>query len=139
VASTWKPTYLWLRTSRHWTKPLPINAYVIEHRDGIVLFDIGPGDTLTARLEAIGTTSPMCELRCCPISTRITSAGCRSSNAARGTDLALGASATLPRRGFRWPPAEQPAPPRASGRLHGGRVWLAPAVRAWRPLPANVS
>jgi N-acyl homoserine lactone hydrolase len=85
VASTWKPTYLWLRTSRHWTKPLLINAYVIEHGDGIVLFDtgqdrasvtrpalrprrrhrilydrlaarfdIGPGDTLTARLEAIG-------------------------------------------------------------------------------------
>jgi N-acyl homoserine lactone hydrolase len=25
----------------HWTKPLPINAYVIEHRDGIVLFDTG--------------------------------------------------------------------------------------------------
>jgi N-acyl homoserine lactone hydrolase len=41
VASTWKPTYLWLRTSRHWPKPLPINAYVIEHRDGIVLFDTG--------------------------------------------------------------------------------------------------
>jgi hypothetical protein len=32
-------TYPWLRTSRHWTKPLPINAYVVEHRDGIVLFD----------------------------------------------------------------------------------------------------
>jgi hypothetical protein len=78
------------------------------------------------------TTSPMCELRCCPISTRITSAGCRSSNAARGTDLALGASATVPRRGFRWLPAEQPAPPRASGRLHRGRAWLPPAVRAWR-------
>ena len=54
LASTWKPTYPWLRTSRHWTKPLPINAYVIEHRDGIVLFDTDPGDTLTARLEAIG-------------------------------------------------------------------------------------
>jgi N-acyl homoserine lactone hydrolase len=84
VASTWKPTYPWLRTSQHWTKPLPINAYVIEHRDGIMLFDtartgrrspipgyfpggatgilydrlahfdIGPGDTFTARLEAIG-------------------------------------------------------------------------------------
>jgi hypothetical protein len=71
-------------------------------------------------------------LRCCPISTRTTSAGCRSSNAARGTDLALGPSATPPRRGFRWPPAEQPAPPRASRRLPRGRVWLAPAVRAWR-------
>ena len=77
-------TYPWLRTSRHWTKPLPINAYVVEHRDGIMLFDtgqdrasvtdpgyfpgaatgilydrlarfdIGPGNTLTARLEAIG-------------------------------------------------------------------------------------
>jgi N-acyl homoserine lactone hydrolase len=69
----------------HWTKPLPINAHVIKHRDGIVLFDTGqgrasvtdpgyfpggatgilydrlatrfdiaPGDTFTARLEAIG-------------------------------------------------------------------------------------
>jgi hypothetical protein len=36
-------TYPWLRTSRHWTKPLPINAYVIEHRDGLVLFDTGQG------------------------------------------------------------------------------------------------
>jgi len=77
-------TYPWLRTSRHWTKPLPINAHVIKHRDGIVLFDTGqdrasvtdpgyfpggatgilydrltrfdiaPGDTFTARLETIG-------------------------------------------------------------------------------------
>jgi N-acyl homoserine lactone hydrolase len=36
-------TYPWLRTSRHWTKPLPINAYAMEHRDGIVLFDTGQG------------------------------------------------------------------------------------------------
>jgi Metallo-beta-lactamase superfamily len=79
-----KPTYLWLRTSRHWPEPLPIKAYVIGHRDGIELFDTGqdrrrsptratspaappeiplqppralrhrPGNTLTARLEAIG-------------------------------------------------------------------------------------
>jgi len=26
---------------RHWTGPRPINAYVIEHRDGLVLFDTG--------------------------------------------------------------------------------------------------
>jgi glyoxylase-like metal-dependent hydrolase (beta-lactamase superfamily II) len=41
VASTWRPTYWWLLTSRKWTGPNPINAYVIEHRDGLVLFDTG--------------------------------------------------------------------------------------------------
>lgn len=41
VASTWRPTYWWLLTSRHWTQPRPINVYVIEHRDGVVLFDTG--------------------------------------------------------------------------------------------------
>ena len=40
-ASTWRPTFLWLLTSREWTGPKPINAYVIEHRDGLVLFDTG--------------------------------------------------------------------------------------------------
>src|ERR1017187_7760108 len=41
VASTWRPTALWLLTSRTWTPPRPINAYIIEHRDGLVLFDTG--------------------------------------------------------------------------------------------------
>ncbi|HUC37953.1 MAG TPA: N-acyl homoserine lactonase family protein [Acidimicrobiales bacterium] len=41
VSSTWRPTYWWLLTSRKWTGPRPINAYVIEHRDGLVLFDTG--------------------------------------------------------------------------------------------------
>lgn len=84
VGPTWKPLYLWLFTSRRWTAPRPINAYVIEHRDGLVLFDtgqdrasvvdptyfprglsglvyerlakfdIGPDETLTARLHALG-------------------------------------------------------------------------------------
>jgi glyoxylase-like metal-dependent hydrolase (beta-lactamase superfamily II) len=40
-ASTWRPTPLWLLTSRRWLEPRPINAYVIEHRDGVVLFDTG--------------------------------------------------------------------------------------------------
>jgi glyoxylase-like metal-dependent hydrolase (beta-lactamase superfamily II) len=40
-ASTWRPTFLWLLTSRKWTGPKPINAYVIDHRDGLVLFDTG--------------------------------------------------------------------------------------------------
>jgi N-acyl homoserine lactone hydrolase len=40
-ASTWRPMFLWLLASRQWTGPKPINAYVIEHRDGIVLFDTG--------------------------------------------------------------------------------------------------
>jgi glyoxylase-like metal-dependent hydrolase (beta-lactamase superfamily II) len=41
VGPTKKNVYLWLVTSREWTKPLPINAYVIEHREGLVLFDTG--------------------------------------------------------------------------------------------------
>src|SRR5580704_11155788 len=40
-AATWRPVPLWLLTSRRWTAPRPINAYVIEHRDGVVLFDTG--------------------------------------------------------------------------------------------------
>lgn len=31
----------WLFTSRRWTAPLPINVYVIEHSEGLVLFDTG--------------------------------------------------------------------------------------------------
>ena len=79
-----KPLYWWLLTSRRWTSPLAINAYVIEHAEGLVLFDTGqdrssvtdddyfPGglagflydrlarfdigeqDTLTARLATLG-------------------------------------------------------------------------------------
>jgi N-acyl homoserine lactone hydrolase len=41
VGPTRKPLYWWLFTSRRWTAPRPINAYVIEHRDGLVLFDTG--------------------------------------------------------------------------------------------------
>jgi glyoxylase-like metal-dependent hydrolase (beta-lactamase superfamily II) len=41
AAATWKPMMLWLTTSRTWTAPCPINAFVIEHRDGLVLFDTG--------------------------------------------------------------------------------------------------
>jgi N-acyl homoserine lactone hydrolase len=41
VSSTWRPMFWWLLTSRQWTGPRPINAYVIEHRDGVVLFDTG--------------------------------------------------------------------------------------------------
>src|SRR6201987_4044017 len=41
LAPTWRPTFWWLLASRRWTGPRPINAYVIEHRDGLVLFDTG--------------------------------------------------------------------------------------------------
>src|SRR5712691_11489796 len=81
---TRKPLYWWLLTSRQWTPPRPINVYVIEHTQGVVLFDTGqdrasvtdgqyfPGgftsflygrlarfdigeqDTLTAQLAALG-------------------------------------------------------------------------------------
>jgi glyoxylase-like metal-dependent hydrolase (beta-lactamase superfamily II) len=40
-ASAWRPAIWWLLASRRWTGPRPINAYVIEHRDGLVLFDTG--------------------------------------------------------------------------------------------------
>jgi glyoxylase-like metal-dependent hydrolase (beta-lactamase superfamily II) len=78
------PMMWWLLTSRSWTPPRPINVYVIEREDGLVLFDsgqdrasvtdpnyfpkgivgflygrlarfaIGEHDTLTDRLAAIG-------------------------------------------------------------------------------------
>ncbi|WP_327291878.1 MBL fold metallo-hydrolase [Streptomyces sp. NBC_01198] len=35
------PFLWWLNTSRQWTPPKPINVYVIEHSDGLVLFDTG--------------------------------------------------------------------------------------------------
>jgi N-acyl homoserine lactone hydrolase len=41
VGPTRKNTYLWLFSSRRWTAPRPINVYVIEHREGLVLFDTG--------------------------------------------------------------------------------------------------
>jgi len=33
--------YVWLATSRRWTDPRPINVYVVEHREGMLLFDTG--------------------------------------------------------------------------------------------------
>jgi len=78
------PLLWWLLTSRVWTAPRPINVYVIEHSDGLVLFDTGqdrssvtdpgyfpggiaghlyrrlakfsiaPGETLTAQLDSAG-------------------------------------------------------------------------------------
>jgi N-acyl homoserine lactone hydrolase len=35
------PTSVWVLASRRWLPPRPINVYVIEHRDGLVLFDTG--------------------------------------------------------------------------------------------------
>jgi N-acyl homoserine lactone hydrolase len=39
--SSRRPMAWWLLASRRWTGPRPINAYVIEHRSGLVLFDTG--------------------------------------------------------------------------------------------------
>ncbi len=77
------PSLWWVLTSRSWIE-IPINVYVLEHRDGLVLFDagmdpamgtdpayisspvgrffarklfrfhIGPDDTLTKKLESLG-------------------------------------------------------------------------------------
>ena len=41
VESDGSPLVWWLMTSRRWTQPLPINAYLIEHENGLVLFDTG--------------------------------------------------------------------------------------------------
>lgn len=41
ISATWKPMLLWMATSRQWTAPLPIQAFVVEHDDGLVLFDTG--------------------------------------------------------------------------------------------------
>jgi N-acyl homoserine lactone hydrolase len=41
VQSDGTPLLWWLLTSRTWTAPLPINVYVVEHNDGLVLFDAG--------------------------------------------------------------------------------------------------
>ena len=35
------PTYWWILTSRKWLENRPINVFVIEHRNGLVLFDTG--------------------------------------------------------------------------------------------------
>ncbi|MGZ3546825.1 MAG: MBL fold metallo-hydrolase [Vulcanimicrobiaceae bacterium] len=41
VASNGTAELWWILTSKSWTEPRPINVYIIEHRDGIVLFDSG--------------------------------------------------------------------------------------------------
>jgi glyoxylase-like metal-dependent hydrolase (beta-lactamase superfamily II) len=78
------PRYLWIAGSRRWLRPRPINAYLIEHARGLVLFDagqdrasvtdptyfpggltgwlygrlahfhVGPADTITAKLAELG-------------------------------------------------------------------------------------
>src|SRR3954470_20988610 len=35
------PVYWWALTSRRWLTQRPINVYVIEHADGVVVFDTG--------------------------------------------------------------------------------------------------
>ncbi len=41
VESNGAPLMWWLNTSTKWTAPRPINVYVIEHEQGLVLFDTG--------------------------------------------------------------------------------------------------
>lgn len=35
------PTYWWILTSRRWLERRPINVFVVDHQDGVVLFDTG--------------------------------------------------------------------------------------------------
>ncbi|GAB3955152.1 hypothetical protein GCM10027614_63570 [Micromonospora vulcania] len=108
VGPTWKNTYVWLFTSRRWTDPRPINVYVIEHRDGLVLFDTGqdrasvtdpdyfpggltgtvysrlarfeiaPAQTLSAGLARLGHRIDDVSTAVISTCTRTTSAACRS-------------------------------------------------------------
>ncbi len=41
VAGTGTPMLWWTFTSRSWTEPLPVHAFVVEHEAGRVLFDTG--------------------------------------------------------------------------------------------------
>ena len=41
VESNGTPELWWLSTSRRWTTPRPINVYVIEHKEGLILYDTG--------------------------------------------------------------------------------------------------
>jgi glyoxylase-like metal-dependent hydrolase (beta-lactamase superfamily II) len=41
IATDGSPALWWALTERRWTAPLPINVFVIEHDDGLVLFDTG--------------------------------------------------------------------------------------------------
>ena len=62
--------HVWLLTTRRWTDSLPINVYVIDHEDGLILFDTGqdrtavtdpayyPGGSLVSSTEElVGSTS----------------------------------------------------------------------------------
>ncbi len=51
---TSKPLMWWVLTSRSWVKA-PINAYAIEHRDGLVLFDTGVDPALVSDPEYISS------------------------------------------------------------------------------------
>ena len=98
------PMYWWILASRQWLPRRPINVYVIEHSDGLVVFDTGqdrasvtdpdyfPDDstgviyrrlatfhvdsdeTLTAGLERLGYRTSDVTTAVISISTRITSA-----------------------------------------------------------------
>ena len=50
---TRKLLYWWLLTSRQWTQPRPMNAYVIEHAKGLILF---------GQLPAVGNRRPLAKL-----------------------------------------------------------------------------
>src|SRR5690242_8408255 len=41
IATDGSPALWWALTERRWTAPLPINVFVIERDDGLVLFDTG--------------------------------------------------------------------------------------------------
>ena len=41
IRSTGTPALWWVMTSRRWSGPRPINVYVVERADGLVLFDTG--------------------------------------------------------------------------------------------------
>jgi N-acyl homoserine lactone hydrolase len=52
------PMYAWILGSRSWTPPRPINVYLIEHADGLVLFDLGQDRTSVTDPDAYFPSQP---------------------------------------------------------------------------------
>jgi hypothetical protein len=41
IVASGKPLYWWILTSKEWLAPRPINVYLLEHKDGVFVFDAG--------------------------------------------------------------------------------------------------
>lgn len=58
---TCRPLYWWLLNSQRWTPPRPINVYIIEHAQRLILFDTGQDQASITGSSYVsgGLTGPM--------------------------------------------------------------------------------